>query len=296
MTTTAILLMILCLIAAGVLLAALAPFTVAIEMNVSSEKRRGVMHAQWLHPWIMRWTYNVEQCRSEVKVLGKTLLFTERDISKTEPLKAPASNCSKPPADASQLIGKGDFIPCKKPVIEKESWTDNKSDKMYHPPRPVFGERPLETIDCGLRKIKYFYSILRDVNNRRAFSRMLRWCRRVPGLVFKMIHFYRLRLYAKAGTGDPAEIGKIYGYYVALDRLIFRQHRNVDVRFTPEFSSDMFECCGSIAVRTSFARVVLPLLTALVTFPYLPVYFVWRRLKKNKSLENNEARHDFPAR
>jgi len=291
MTTTAILLSILCLIAAGVLIAALSPLTFTAEIKVSAEGQSGVIHAQWLHPWIVRWKHDVEQRRSEVIVLGKTRLFQDRDESKIKPEKGPIPNRNKKASAAAQPGRNVDAASCKESLIEGNLRIEKKQKKTYRQNGTVDGEKPAYTGDGGWQKVKHVYSILRDVNNRRAFAKALRWFKRTLGLFFKMIRFYRFRLHVKAGTGDPAETGMIYGYFMSLDRFIFSLHQNVDVRFSPEFSSDTFECCGSIAVRTSFARVLLPLLTALVTFPYLTAYFVLRRYKKNKSSKNNGARH-----
>ena len=97
----------------------------------------------------------------------------------------------------------------------------------------------------------------------------------------RLISFDHLRLHAKAGAGDPAETGKMYGWYTALNDGCFRRQNNIDVRLEPQFSGDVFEFDGSIGLRTSLARIGIPLIVALVTFPYLTVYFVWRRLKKS---------------
>jgi hypothetical protein len=291
MTTTAILFFILCLIAGGTLIFALAPLTFTAEIEISAEGHSGVMHAQWLHPWIVQWKYYVEQRRSEVMVLGKTRMFPDKDRLETKPEKTPVPDRNKRVPVAELPVGTAGIASCKELLIEEDLRIEKKQEKTYQSTETADTDKPSDPRGSGWHKVRHVYSILHDVNNRRAFAKALRWCRRTLGLFFKMIRFYRFRLHAKAGTGDPAETGKIYGYYTALDKFIFSRHQNVDVRLTPEFSIETFECCGSIAVRTSFARVLLPLLTALVTFPYLAAYFVWRRLKKIKSLKNNGARH-----
>jgi hypothetical protein len=42
----------------------------------------------------------------------------------------------------------------------------------------------------------------------------------------------------------------------------------------------MFEFQGNIRLRTSIARISIPVMVALMTFPYFTVLIVWWRLKK----------------
>jgi hypothetical protein len=95
-----------------------------------------------------------------------------------------------------------------------------------------------------------------------------------------MIRFDHFRLHAKAGLDDPAETGKIFGLYIALNDVLFSSRKNVDVRIEPYFSGDTLEFHGSVCLRTSIARISIPVLAALMTFPYFTVLIVWWRLKK----------------
>jgi hypothetical protein len=274
--TIAIVLVILVIIGAGGLIV-LAPFTLTAEISVSETVQSGVMHAQWLHPWIMRWKYDVAQGRYEVTVLGKTCISPDKDglNIKSEKSLVPG-NMDKPAPAAAPPASRIFYTP------EKEPLTGEKNGLNDLPSGTSDGKKPAYSRTSAWQKVKFVFSILRDGNNRRAFAKVLQWSKKTLGLFFKTIRFNHFKLYAKVGTGDPAETGKIYGYYTALEKSILSMHQKIDVLFTPEFSNDMFECCGSVAVRTSFARVLLLLLTALVTFPYLTAYFVWRRINKQR--------------
>lgn len=278
MTITSIVLIILVLIAAGALIVLVVPFTFMAEFNVSSAGQSGVMHAQWLHPWIARWKYDIEQRRSEIRVLGWTRVFQDKGTAETKAEESPVPHLDKPVTDVAQPAG---F------TVENEYRKETGLEE-----KPRIDTKPVDPEVSGWQKVKNIYSILRDLDNKKVFAKALCWCRRLFLLCFKIVSFHRFRLHTKAGAGDPAETGKIYGYYVALERSCFSLHQNVDVSFSPEFTGDMFACDGGISFRTSFIRVLLPLLVALVTFPYLTAYFVWRRFKKHESSNYNKTRYD----
>jgi hypothetical protein len=122
--------------------------------------------------------------------------------------------------------------------------------------------------------------MLSILNNRAWYSRVFHWGVRALRLLFRMIRFDHFRLNATAGMDDPAETGKIYGWYTALYGSLLAQRKNIDVRLEPRFSEAVLEVNGSIGFTTSIYRVVAPVIVALVTFPYLRTWLVWRRFKK----------------
>ncbi len=80
--------------------------------------------------------------------------------------------------------------------------------------------------------------------------------------------------------GDPAETGKLYGWFVALRGAVAGRGSQIDIRFEPFFDGELFEMEGSIALTTSPARLLAALVIAFVMFPWLPLYGAWRKLKK----------------
>jgi hypothetical protein len=111
-------------------------------------------------------------------------------------------------------------------------------------------------------------------------AKMFRWCWRTLPLCFHVVQFDHFLLHAKAGVGDPAETGKIYGWYSALRNVLLMRQRNIDVQFEPYFSGEALEIEGNIGLKTSIIRIGIPLTVALMTFPYLSVFTIWRRIKK----------------
>jgi hypothetical protein len=271
MTTTIMFLIILGIIAAGVLAAAFVPITFAAEIHVSPAGKIGIMSMQWIHPWVARWEYDVEQRRSETIILGRTRIV-KGDGTKSSIYNEQAHIAAVPLAK-------------EEPHAPRETpWISDNHKTAYTLTESFIKERPVNPIARGWKKMKMILSLLK--NNRRAIVKVLLWCRRTLRFCFLTVRVHRFRLHARVGAGNPAETGKMYGWYTVLNSSIFSLYKNIEVRFTPEFSGEQFECDGSIALRSSFARIAMPLIVALATFPYLTSYFVWRRVRKMKSLSN----------
>jgi hypothetical protein len=296
MTIIDILLVVLGLITVGALAILLAPFTGTAEFHVSSAGRRnGALQVRWLHPWIARWQYDIAEKCSAVTLLGITRISNGGTKTGRKTGRSPVpdiGNQINAPSFQEQKR-ETDTTPQHKPEQTTQVITqayDNHHEA--HSRNMSAGKKETDEYHSGIwQKVKSWLSILGDLRNRRAAVKILRWSGRTLHLFLCMVSFHRFRFHAKAGTGDPAETGKIYGYYTALESGCLSTIRNVDVRFSPEFSDDRFECDGSIAVRTSTARVLLPLLWSLLTFPYLRAYFVWRRIQKKNTRENPKACH-----
>ena len=255
-----------------------APVSFGAEFTFTASGRKGTMYMQFLHPSLAQWKYDIVHRRSEVRVLRWTRVFPE------EVHRAP---------ELEGTIKANSIKSAASPVAEcipqaAETPREGRSIAENHQETPLFGAPTASTEQTAgyavriWQKIKYLLSILYDSRNRRAAVKTLRWCRRILGFFFSMAGLHRFRLHAKAGTGDPAETGKIYGYYTAFNSSFLSLQRNIDVRFIPEFSGNQFDCCASVAIRTSLTRIVFPFFAALVTFPYFTAYFTWRRIKKLK--------------
>ena len=102
---------------------------------------------------------------------------------------------------------------------------------------------------------------------------------RLLSLSLRVVRFDHVRINVKAGIEDPAELGKMYGWFTAGNGLLFGSRKNIMLRFEPQFMRSFLACDGSIGLRTSAASVLMPVVIALCTFPWLRAFFVWRRLR-----------------
>jgi hypothetical protein len=287
-TPVAILMIILGLIACGMFMLLLAPVTFRAEFAVSAAGQNGVLYLQLLHPALAQWKYDVERRRSEIKVLWWTRVFpdTKEETVKTKETLISNHDTSVYSTSSKKPHRKAPEVPHEELGIDENRRGTNMAGGDTDPRKEPAGHAV-----SGWHKITRLFLILNDRKNRKAAVKALRWCRRTLRHCFSVVRLHRFRFHAKAGVSDPAETGKIYGYYAALAGACLSPHRNIDVHVTPEFSGDLFECDGSVAMRTSLTRIVLPFFSAFVTFPYITVYFMWRRLKKTKSQGNGLNSH-----
>lgn len=280
-----------CLIALAVFILA-APFVLTTRFSNLSDNRNGILEFSWGHPWIALVKYDIGNKTMELRVFGRT---SNRRTAKSSveqepadsaigaiageafpshgPLKSSATRQSIPRAgrmekSASPESGKSqktEQMPVDRPNSRK-SHGDDGADKA-----------PLTPNRFTWSKAKKTIAILRQGHSGR---KLFRWSFRLLRLSLKIIRFDHLQVHAKAGFEDPAETGKIYGYFAALHSVVFNIRKNIDVRLEPQFMRNVFEVEGSVGLKTSIAAILMPFVVAILTFPYLSVFFIWRRLKK----------------
>ncbi|MBN1131397.1 MAG: hypothetical protein JXA71_20595 [Chitinispirillaceae bacterium] len=293
MTIITFLLIVSCCIAAAMLAVLLVPFTLVGELNVTSALRSHCfLHVRWLHPWLARWEYNAASKRSKLTLFGITRAeggsAAGRETGES-PMKKKDTSVPFVYSTDALIHSTARQKPQQQPGVSAGTYENRREAPS---PGSPFAEKGFSgRLPRFWLKIKSVLSILEDIRNRRTAGKILRWCAKTIGLFSGMAHFRHLRIHAKAGTGDPAETGRIFGCWSALESGCFGMDRSIDVQFSPDFSGGTFECDGSIAVRISTARVLLTLLWPLLTFPYLRAYFLWRRIRKKTRPENPGERH-----
>jgi hypothetical protein len=159
------------------------------------------------------------------------------------------------------------------PQLEDEE--ENLQEEEEENPRQ---ERPglIERI----RKSKFFFFI----HQQKTGMKLYRWGLRVIKLLFTMVKFDLFSCRTRLGLDDPAEMGKIYGYFIALKNgLGIDGKRKIDLTMEPVFEKTLFELQGRIQVHTSLFRALIPVAAAVCTFPYLSTFIVWRKFKKSGS-------------
>ncbi len=232
--------------------------TFIAEFTGSDAGLSGSLNIQWMHPRIARLTYDIGNRRAALKIMGWTRTLRREDGDE------------KREAYSEERVQQPDVQ-----KHEENRGTPDTSFKKQACEEPAArGEKKIS----GWRKITKTAALL---DTQHVPARAFRWCGRVARLCFRMMRFDHFRLRAKAGAGDPAETGKLYGWYAAASQALFSRQKNVDVRFEPQFSGDVLEFEGRIGLRTSIARIGVMAGIAFITFPYYTAYRVWRRLKKD---------------
>lgn len=280
-----------CLIAAVVVIM-VAPFVLTTRFSSVPNNRNGILEISWLHPSIALVKYNMGTKSLELRFFGWVGNGAAAKKGKETP---PSVSTSGSHADASPQSNetlKPSAVEQPRPVDGRTGQSaappDGKSRKMEQTPversntsKSGQGAKndtiPSSPNRFTWSKLKKTIAILRQGHCGR---KLFRWSLRLLRLSLRIIRFDHLRLHARAGVEDPAETGRIYGYFAALHSTFFSNRKNMDVSLEPRFMSNVLEVEGRVGLKTSIAGMLLPFFVAIITFPYLTVFFVWRRLKK----------------
>jgi hypothetical protein len=253
-----------------VLVMVFSPLILFANFTISDTGRNAKAHLLWLHPKLLRLTYDMIGKRTEVKILGWNFSPAVEETPKKR--KTDSETAERFIEPVSRGNHTAETLERQK-TAARENGSLRSTEDLEH---PKLG-KALNYRSITWRKVRTIIILL---HRQRVAGKMVRWCGWTLQACFKMIRFDHFRLHAKAGLDDPAETGKIFGLYIALNDVLFSSRKNVDVRIEPYFSGDTLEFHGSVCLRTSIARISIPVLAALMTFPYFTVLIVWWRLKK----------------
>ena len=272
----------------------LLPFTLSAEFAVSETVQRGRAFLSWIHPRIAVFIYDLGGQTGQLNFLGWKKVFRTMEDAMAEPpvlprqkgerTEASAPARQTPPPERRTGTGGADTAPTEKSrgpeTTEQRPGAAGEGASFKRKDQPSSG---VQEATAGRQQLSWWgkakktWTIIRDLH---LASRLYRWLIRVMRLGFRFVRFDSFRFHAKAGVEDPAELGKIYGWYVSLNNCLFGARKNVDIRFEPLFLQERLEFEGNIGFRTSLARLMFPFAVGLATFPYLKMYLAWRRLKK----------------
>lgn len=258
----------------------LTPFRFLTEFAVSSNARTGRFLLSWIHPRILGMHYDFAHDLVELTIFGrrvktfawktdvqeKTGKRADTGTAKKEPVpQGPAQRAAKPAAPAAS------------PSMKPSSSTTGNDQAAS--PGPTTRSRFAQFRDRMLSHGRKLRATWRILQRHHLASKSFRWSMRLLSASLRVVRFDHVRINVKAGMEDPAELGKIYGWYTAGIALLAGNRKNVTLRFEPQFMQRRLAFDGSVGLRTSAARVLMPVLVALITFPWFRAFFAWRRLK-----------------
>jgi hypothetical protein len=266
------------------LIALLTPFHFLTDFAVSTDARSGTFLLSWIHPRILGMRYDFAHDQAELTIFwrrvktfaGKTGAQEKtgkragtgkiKGAVKKEPVpEEPALRAAKPAEPAASA--------------SPEPFSSTATDSQPPSPEPSARSRFAQFGKRMVLRWRKFQATWRILQRHNMASRTFRWCMRLLSMSLRVVRFDHVRINIKAGIEDPAELGKIYGWYAAGNRLLFAGRKNITLRFEPQFMQNRLAFDGSVGLRTSAARVLMPVAVALVTFPWLRAFFIWRRLK-----------------
>ena len=95
----------------------------------------------------------------------------------------------------------------------------------------------------------------------------------------RLIRFDYLKADIEAGLTDPVHTGKMYGYFTAIKSAMVLEQRSCDLYLKPVFMKNHLEFDCSIAFKTTMWRLCVPVIYAVVFFPYIHTRRLWREAK-----------------
>jgi hypothetical protein len=266
----------------------LAPITVSCFGSVKESAAAGEILGWWFHPKVLRCVFDIKKKAFIVFACGRFRIFssgTKEGPEKKEPV-APLKDLSgdekkeplpKPQRQEQQeraSISSGE-LPHIPPEAEKHEETPEEKNRgdaegAAEKEKPSFSEKLIP-----LKKVMVF---LKDSSFR---AKILRWLGKTVKAIFRAISVSKVTARVKAGLLDPSLTGIAYGYFIGFKNMISTEKSSCKgILFEPVFDNEPFAAEGGIEISSSIARLCLPVVFAVLTFPYLHAYILYRRAKK----------------
>jgi len=171
-------------------------------------------------------------------------------------------------------------------IINKDN---DKTEDIRHDTQPEDADNPekpdRDEKTAKRSKFEKFKVVLRfTLNQKRIALKALQWIRGVIFRLFALVGFEAVYVRLKAGFDDPALTGLVHGFYTSIFYgFDLDDVKRVTLEFEPVFENrDTFDFSGTLSIKTSVARLLMPLIFAILTFPYISAFILWRRIRRMK--------------
>jgi hypothetical protein len=273
----------------------LAPVTVACFGSVKESAAAVEIFGWWLHPKVLRCVFDIKKKAVIVFACGRFRIFSSgtregpekkgpvaplKDLSgdeKKEPL--PELQQQKQQERASISSRELPHVPPEEqPEAEKHDETPEEQNRVdaegaAEKEKPSFSEKLVP-----LKKVMVF---LKDSSFR---AKILRWLGKTVKAIFRAISLRSVTARVKAGLLDPSLTGVAYGYFIGIKNMISTEKSSCkEILFEPVFDNEPFAAEGGIEISSSISRLCLPVVFAVLTFPYLHAYILYRKARKLKA-------------
>jgi hypothetical protein len=279
-----------------------APIRLSCSGSYSESSQHAVFFVCWFHPNVLRCDINGKTKSFSLVALGRFRLFS------SEEEKVPEN----PPGSSSSSTER---FPDEKPVIEKSTPAGGREETYSHKsPQPDAGaeksrekpkekpvdkekkEKPGEETGGETRRmfgflqrpaVKRVRIFISDANWR---NKIFRWLQASVVRFFHIVSVTCFRLHVKLGFSDPSDAGKAFGYYIAAKNALMDtggRRSHTEIIFEPVFDREMIEADGRLEISSSIARLCLPVVLAVLTFPVLHtliLYWKARRIGKKQKI------------
>ncbi len=287
----------------------LAPFRFVFSFSVEDSGFEGSAVFSFLHPFVFSGRFDIGSGQFKMKILdrsiGKNNIPSYHDsggrpddaVDKSDEDEelsladgsAFTENVSFDRRENGEIVS-GTFqkkeesvMPQVSPRFSPASDRSNESEKKSDESIPHEKEEKQKWYERLQRNRWLFF--IRNGSWRRKF---IRWIGRVLRSLLQVVRLDGLRLSVRAGTEEPFITGILAGIYnAALHGLSLKEPYSVS--FEPVFMTNCFACSGAVIMRTSLARLLMPVVVAISTFPmFHTIRLAWRYHRLNKK-DNRRA-------
>ncbi len=247
-----------------------APIAVVGSGTFAAGEAGGHVRLSWLHPGVVRCILDIRKGTPEVFAFGLRVYAKEKLYDKGE---GPAAEEEKKNAAADSVESSAAARSGEPgPQVSKEEKT--APEKSGVEPR---GKKTAPWI-VRAKRVQQVWVFAGDACFR---EKVLRWVLRMLRLLLHTCSIARVRVAAKAGFDDPAKTGLLYGWYMGVTRMLSAPGpQRVDIRCEPVFTEATLTANAEATLATSVARLLVPFVAALATFPYLHAYVLYRRARR----------------
>jgi hypothetical protein len=276
----------------------LAPVKLSCSGSYAESGHHAAFYLSWFHPSVFRCDINGQDRTYSIVAFGRFRLFSSVSDAASE----------KVSGDGEGGVGQH---PRETPVVEKSAPLDDREKPHGHsgaagstPRQEKPREEPrAETVDkekaeAKEKKVddesdsrrKGMFGFLKEpaVLRVKIFLLNTRWRRRILGwLRASVLRFFHIvsvsffRLHVRLGLDDPSQTGKAFGYYIAARHaLAGAGNSRKEILFEPVFDREIAEADGRIEISSSIARLCLPVVLAVLTFPHVHTLILLLRARK----------------
>jgi hypothetical protein len=283
-------------LACGVLL--LSPVRLSCSGESAGPENRFSLFLSWMHPSVLRCEIDPEKQLFTVIALGRYRLYSSE--AGDEPYAA--QSAPRTGGEARQPKGREE-----KPAIEKSTPPDQGRETLHHDSKEQKSQEreasrakqekthvDKDEKQSEDKKEKGLFGFLRKpavlrvmvfLRNTRWRNKILRWLKGSVLRFFHIVSVTRFRFSLRLGLSDPGQLGIAYGYFIAAKHALTdgkNSHR--EIIFEPVFDREIAEAQGAIEISSSLARLCLPFVLALVTFPFVHTLLLYLKARRIRDI------------
>lgn len=274
-----------------------APLKLSLSGTFTESARHFTSYLSWFHPAVLRCDIDGGKRSFSIIFFGRFRLFSSGEDETPGPVPvAGKQNGARLRPEEQSVVEKPRVPDEYQKSFEHDSnkqRAEADGQKTAHTAGPSDPGKSTVSGKGSAKEKKKFFGFMRSKPAKRALVifRAASWRRTIfRWLIASVVRFFhivsvsRFKLYVKLGLSDPGQTGQAYGFFIAMkNALADTGNSRKEILFEPVFNSEVAEAEGAIEISSSLARLCLPLVLAVVTFPFLHTLMVYLRVKRIKA-------------